>query len=171
MSRPPSRRRPLSRRRLRHVAAAAALAALAACEQERPEPVRGNPGPLATAATVKVSDLEPGPPAAYTTMTNPYEGDGSALAEGKRLYTWFNCAGCHGANGGGGMGPPFARGDWIYGGAPENLYASIAQGRPNGMPTFGGLIPDDQIWKLAAYVRSLAPADTAAGPGGSVTPP
>lgn len=133
--------------------------------------VRGSPGPSATAAVVVATELEPGPPMPSVNFANPFDGDELALAEGKRLYTWFNCAGCHGANGGGGMGPPFAKGDWIYGGAPENLYASIAQGRPNGMPTFGGRIPADQIWKLAAYVRSLAPADTTAGPGGSVTPP
>ena len=151
--------------------ALALLSAVSACDRERPTVVRGDPGPLATGAVVVATELEPGPPMADVDLINPYEGDDAALADGKRLYGWFNCAGCHGANGGGGMGPPFAKGDWIYGGEPENLYASIAQGRPNGMPTFGGRIPADQIWKLAAYVRSLAPADTTEGPGGSVSPP
>ena len=53
---------------------------------------------------------------------------------------------------------------WIYGSSPENIYATIVQGRPNGMPSFGGHIPDEQVWQLAAYVRSmsgLVPVDAA----------
>ena len=45
---------------------------------------------------------------------------------------------------------------WIYGSEPENIFATIMQGRPNGMPAFGGRIPDDQLWQLVAYVRSLS---------------
>ena len=77
------------------------------------------------------------------------------LSEGKRLYSWFNCSGCH-ANGGGGMGPALIDDKWIYGSAIESIHATIRDGRPNGMPTFGGKVPDDQIWELAAYVRSMA---------------
>jgi cytochrome c oxidase cbb3-type subunit 3 len=44
---------------------------------------------------------------------------------------------------------------WIYGSTPENIHASIVQGRPNGMPAFGGKIPDAQVWQLVAYVRAL----------------
>ena len=40
--------------------------------------------------------------------------------------------------GGGGIGPPLMDDRWIYGSAPENIYASIVQGRPNGMPAWGG---------------------------------
>ena len=45
--------------------------------------------------------------------------------------------------------------DWIYGGQPDNVYASIARGRPNGMPAFGNRIPEYQVWQLVAYVRSM----------------
>ena len=64
------------------------------------------------------------------------------------------------------MGPPFADGEWIYGGAPENIFASIDQGRPDGMPAFGGRVPDQQVWQLVAYVESLSglvPQDAAPG--------
>ncbi|HEX5819905.1 MAG TPA: c-type cytochrome, partial [Gemmatimonadales bacterium] len=44
---------------------------------------------------------------------------------------------------------------WLYGGAPANIYATIVQGRPNGMPSFGGRLTDDDVWKLVAYVRSM----------------
>jgi cytochrome c oxidase cbb3-type subunit 3 len=39
---------------------------------------------------------------------------------------------------------------WIYGDAIENIVATIREGRPNGMPSFRGRIPDDQIWQIAA---------------------
>jgi cytochrome c oxidase cbb3-type subunit 3 len=47
-------------------------------------------------------------------------------------------------------------GQWRYGGRVAQIHASIAQGRPNGMPSFAGKIPDDQIWQIAAYVRTLS---------------
>jgi cytochrome c oxidase cbb3-type subunit 3 len=71
------------------------------------------------------------------------------------LWTWYNCSGCH-ANGGGGPGPALMDDVWIYGGDAGTIYLTIANGRPNGMPAFGNRIPKDQIWQLAAYVRSLA---------------
>jgi len=79
-----------------------------------------------------------------------------AVAEGKRLYQAFNCDGCHGRGGGGGMGPPLMDAAWIYGVAPDNVYASIVRGRPNGMPAFGGRVTESQAWQLVAYVRSLS---------------
>ena len=79
-----------------------------------------------------------------------------AVAEGKRLYQAFNCDGCHGRGGGGGMGPPLMDAAWIYGVAPDNVYASIMRGRPNGMPAFGGRVTESQAWQLVAYVRSLS---------------
>ena len=53
------------------------------------------------------------------------------------------------------MGPPLIDDKWIYGSDPDQIFATIMQGRPNGMPSFRGKIPDYQVWQLAAYVRSL----------------
>jgi cytochrome c oxidase cbb3-type subunit 3 len=51
---------------------------------------------------------------------------------------------------------------WIYGGSVENIAASILQGRPNGMPSFRAIVAGNQVWQLAAYVKSLsAEADAA----------
>ncbi len=36
---------------------------------------------------------------------------------------------------------------------PENIYATIINGRPNGMPAFGGKIPPQQVWQIVAYVQ------------------
>ncbi|MDQ3802593.1 MAG: c-type cytochrome [Acidobacteriota bacterium] len=88
-------------------------------------------------------------------MKNEYEENAAALSDGKRLYTWFNCVGCH-AHGGGGMGPALMDDQWIYGGEPDQIFATIVEGRPNGMPSFRGKIPDYQVWQLAAYVRSMS---------------
>src|SRR5688500_550321 len=89
---------------------------------------------------------------------NPLASDANSRAAGKQLYLWFNCAGCHGVEGGGAIGPPLRDADWIYGSEPANIFQSIAQGRPNGMPAYGGKIPDTEIWRLELYVRSLAEA-------------
>lgn len=84
-----------------------------------------------------------------------YDESAYAIAEGKRLFGWFNCSGCHG-QGGGGMGPPLMDELWRYGSEPAAIFATIRDGRPNGMPAFGHRIPDQQLWWLTAYVRSMA---------------
>ncbi|KQX17656.1 c-type cytochrome [Sphingomonas sp. Root720] len=85
----------------------------------------------------------------------PYYGSAAAVVAGKRLYNQFNCVGCH-FNGGGGIGPALMDDTWIYGGRLDQIYASIYQGRPHGMPAWGGKIVDEQIWQIAAYVRSMS---------------
>jgi cytochrome c oxidase cbb3-type subunit 3 len=79
-----------------------------------------------------------------------------AISQGQQLYRQFNCGGCHATAGGGSIGPPLRDGTWVYGGSPEDLYRSIVEGRPNGMPAFGGRIPEQQVWQLVAFLRSLS---------------
>ena len=45
---------------------------------------------------------------------------------------------------------------WIYGSAPDAIFATIMNGRPNGMPSFRGRLTEAQAWQLVAYVRSLS---------------
>lgn len=130
---------------------------------------------------VRVSELQPGQPAPSHPDTSDYEENAWAQNEGKRLYAAFNCVGCH-AHGGGGMGPALMDAKWIYGSAPDQIFATIMEGRPNGMPSFRGKISDHQIWQIVAYVRSLSgltPRDAAPSrsdhmktspPGNSVDP-
>ena len=54
------------------------------------------------------------------------------------------------------MGPALSEGQFIYGSTPANLFLSIYQGRPNGMPAWGELLPKSTIWELVAYVQSIA---------------
>lgn len=130
---------------------------LGACEREdrsyRPDPVASE-----TTEQVALSSLAPGPNPPTTSVSGKgkdFQGNAYHLSQGKTLYTWFNCVGCH-ANGGGGMGPALMDDKWIYGSSIENIHATIRDGRPNGMPTFRDKIPDDQIWEIAAFVRSLS---------------
>lgn len=89
------------------------------------------------------------------TARGPYDGNAWATSEGKRLFSQMNCVGCH-SHGGGGMGPALMDGTWIYGSAPEEIFTTIVEGRPNGMPAFGGKLPAQQVWQLVAYVRSMS---------------
>jgi cytochrome c oxidase cbb3-type subunit 3 len=53
------------------------------------------------------------------------------------------------------MGPALMDNKWVYGSTPQQIFASIVEGRPNGMPSFRGKIVDVQVWQLVAYVRSV----------------
>ena len=64
------------------------------------------------------------------------------------------------------MGPPLMDDKWIYGYEGANIYQTIVEGRPNGMPAFRNKIPDAQVWMLVAYVQSMsgnAPMDALPG--------
>ncbi|MGH7679798.1 MAG: c-type cytochrome [Gemmatimonadaceae bacterium] len=89
------------------------------------------------------------------TLRNPYEGDANALATGAKLYISYNCIDCHGADGSGAMAPAFIDGRWHFGGSAAEVYESIAQGRPDGMPAWAGMLDAPSIWRLVTYVRSL----------------
>jgi len=131
--------------------------------------------PAVTAAEVIDSALDPGVNHSLISVdarADPYYDNAQAVQDGKRLFAAFNCNGCH-SSGGGGMGPSLMDDEWIYGDRLEQIHQSIVQGRPNGMPAWGGKIPDAQIWELATYVRSLSlPATLAAqtGPTPSQSP-
>lgn len=124
------------------------------CEREE-RGFRVDPPASSRINSKTLSDLQPGQTQAITGVKNEYEENAYALSEGKRLFSAYNCNGCH-ALGGGGMGPPLIDDKWIYGGRPEQIFSTIVEGRPNGMPSFRGKIADFQVWQLAAYVRSMS---------------
>jgi len=84
-----------------------------------------------------------------------YDNNAQAISRGQQLYMQMNCVGCH-SHGGGGMGPPLMDDQWRYGSRIDQVAATIAEGRPNGMPAWRDKLTEDQIWQIAAYVRSLA---------------
>jgi cytochrome c oxidase cbb3-type subunit 3 len=128
--------------------AALLLVLLAGCEQEQ-RPVREGPADrLAPAGTSTT-----GQPQERQAIANPYESQVHAINEGRRLYAWFNCNGCHAA-----------------GSEPAEIFATIMEGRPQGMPSFRGRIPEDDVWKIVAFVRSLSGLGTKLPEGAGSTP-
>jgi cytochrome c oxidase cbb3-type subunit 3 len=132
-------------------AASAASDAASAASASASTAASAASAPLASAFAPASSPLTP----VATSSRLGYEKNAVAVAEGKRLFRWYNCNGCH-ASGGGAIGPALMDDKWIYGSEPQQIVATILQGRPNGMPSFGGRIPEDQAWKIAAYVRSMS---------------
>jgi cytochrome c oxidase cbb3-type subunit 3 len=133
----------------------AAFLAGAACEREE----RGFRVRTPDSNRVSTKELsggfQAGNPSPTPAMINEYENNAYALSEGKHLFESMNCVGCH-AHGGGSIGPALMDAKWIYGSQPDQIFATITEGRPNGMPAFHGKLPDYQVWQLAAYVRSLS---------------
>jgi cytochrome c oxidase cbb3-type subunit 3 len=117
-----------------------------------------NPSPVAASSPPAIpTTVGPVPGAVPTaeTRSNPLAGDPVAAQNGRRLFLWFNCVGCHGGHAGGGMGPSLRRPDFLYGRRADQIFDSVAQGRSNGMPAWGTRIPEQQIWQLVAYIQSL----------------
>ena len=134
------------------------------CEREV-RPYQGLAVASARSQQPTLSQLYPGaqPPAAPE--NSPFQENAYGMSEGKRLFDNYNCSGCH-AHGGGGMGPPLMDDQWIYGSHPANIFETIVEGRPNGMPSFRNKISDQQVWQIVAYVQSMsgqAPIDVLPG--------
>ena len=74
---------------------------------------------------------------------------------GMRMFA-NNCAQCHGADAGGAYGFPNLRDDdWIYGGDPDTIKATLVNGRQAVMPAWGSVIGDDGIADVTQYVLGL----------------
>jgi len=95
---------------------------------------------------------------------NPLAGNPEAIAAGQKLFV-SACGGCHGLNAEGGRGPNLADGRLIRRSSARTLFNVVKQGVPGSdMPAFP--LPDEKIWQLLAYVRSLsAPAIESPPPG------
>ena len=130
--------------------------ALGACNREERHD-RSKPIGETVAAGVSPDTIIPGggPPPPLDPRAALYDNNAPAISEGQQLFSQMNCVGCH-SHGGGGMGPPLMDDEWRYGGRIDQIATTVAEGRPNGMPSWRGKLTDDQIWKLAAYVRSLS---------------
>jgi cytochrome c oxidase cbb3-type subunit III len=142
---------------------ACALLLLSGCDREQRR-FRENDRLSSPAQANPSNTLSPGAAAGIATgggasAQDIYRGNAYALSEGKRLFTYYNCSGCH-SRGGGGMGPALMDDEWAYDASPAEVYKSIVAGRPGGMPAFKGKIPEYQVWQLVAYVRSMSGQDS-----------
>jgi mono/diheme cytochrome c family protein len=122
------------------------------------------PGPRAGGNT---TNQEP------ATLTNPVASTPESIAAGKKAYD-ANCAACHGnmAQGAvkagisisiieeqGGKQPPDLTDDqYDYGASDEEIYRIIKKGiPPTMMAAWDGRIPDNDVWAIINYLRTLAP--------------
>jgi len=96
---------------------------------------------------------------------NPFTGQAEAIQEGKALYDRYGCATCHGRDGGGGggggQGPAVLDDEWVFGSDDETLFKLIRGELPGQtMPAAPGKdLPEEEVWKMLAYVRSLYRGD------------
>jgi cytochrome c oxidase cbb3-type subunit 3 len=142
------------------LASSAALVSLASCQRaEGGTALAAGPQAKADADTQAVIALPLGDVAggAETTaaLPNPYANDPNAVQLGHDLFVQMNCAGCHGYDAKGGMGPNLTDTYWRYGGVPASIFKSIYEGRPQGMPAWNPALPPSEIWKLVAYIETL----------------
>jgi cytochrome c oxidase cbb3-type subunit 3 len=148
--------RPRPHRRAEAALALALALALAGCTREdrdsRGTPVAETGPPAPETTTLYAGGPTPSKPDPRSAM---YEGNSFHVSQGQRLFSWMNCVGCH-AHGGGSIGPPLMDDQWRYGGSMEQIVSTIMQGRPNGMPSFRNKLTEQQVWELAAYVRSMS---------------
>ncbi|MDR3351977.1 MAG: cytochrome-c oxidase, cbb3-type subunit III [Zoogloeaceae bacterium] len=82
--------------------------------------------------------------------------DPTARAMGQRLFQAY-CIQCHGSDAKGGKGfPNLTDADWQWGGEPERIEETIAQGRDGVMTAHAELLTDEQTRDIAYYVRTLS---------------
>jgi cytochrome c oxidase cbb3-type subunit III len=76
------------------------------------------------------------------------------IAMGKKVFA-ERCVSCHGADAKGGIGPDLTRKEYKYGKTEQALTATIAEGRPGGMPAFKNDLSHEKIEGLVKYLLSL----------------
>lgn len=112
-----------------------------------------------TGVTNHPRHIQAGNVIAADTGGNPYPTDANAVKTGAALFQRYNCDGCHGDGAAGSVGPSLDDGRWRYGGTPREIYQSIYEGRPLGMPSYKA-VAREPIWYLVTYVRSLHDSTT-----------
>ncbi|MEP7382852.1 MAG: c-type cytochrome [Gemmatimonadota bacterium] len=114
-----------------------------------------NPAGLVTRVSPDADRTGPARPLTNSLQSATPAQSSPLVALGERLFVSYNCGDCHGAGGGGAMAPSLQDNRWHFGGSQDEVFRSIAEGRPGGMPTWGAIIPGPEMIALTAYVRSL----------------
>lgn len=106
-------------------------------------------------ANAQAQNTSQSPVGAVTAPTPAQLADPAWIDEGRVKFI-HTCSYCHGEAGDAGKNKPFRDHlNWD----PQAIHDTISDGRTNGaniMPSWEGSIPDDEIWKIVAYIRSLA---------------
>lgn len=105
-------------------------------------------------------------------IKNPVPSTPESIAAGKKAYD-TNCAGCHGNLGqgaekagiiisviedqGGKQPPDLTDDQWDHGSTDGEIFTAAKKGiPPTMMAPWEGRIPDNDIWSIVNYLRSLA---------------
>src|SRR2546426_4597235 len=116
---------------------------------------------IASLLTLVLLSLADGRVAAQNPQTkNPFQGNPDATRSGMGMFR-ARCADCHGVDARGIRSPDLTQ-VWASGRTDEGLFKTLRNGIPNTeMPAVGARVSDDEIWKILAYLRTLAaPAPT-----------
>ena len=96
-------------------------------------------------------------------VRNPH-ATAADVAAGAKIFR-SHCAQCHGAKGGGGLGPNLTTGVFYHGSTDADLYNNITGGiAGTAMP--GSFFDGTQVWQIVAFVRSLSQVAAATPPTG-----
>jgi len=138
-------------------------------------------------AKISPSDLIKSAPKG--TLVNPYKDtQADIVAQGEALFGSSSCSACHGAAGGGGLGPSVTNDIWVYGGDDDTLFRLIALGSDGlqaqgysrkghesivaPMPPFGAALKNsDDLWKILAFIRAHYQGDPSRKFGSAAAPP
>jgi mono/diheme cytochrome c family protein len=121
--------------------------------------------------TALIAYLHAGLPAVAGATAPPVQTDQGAVVEGSQLYVRYGCVNCHGPNGLGGVPnpvsedktiPPLSGADFFKEfNTDQKIIDVIRSGSVLGrapivsMPHWGGILTDQQLRALAAYIKTL----------------
>jgi putative heme-binding domain-containing protein len=87
--------------------------------------------------------------------TNPLAGDADAIQSGMGMFR-SRCADCHGMDARGVRGPDLTQ-VWASGRTDAGLFRTLRRGVPGTeMPSVGPRTSDDEVWKMLAYLKTIA---------------
>ena len=89
---------------------------------------------------------------------NPYRGDAAAIVEGQQVFLQI-CAACHKPDASGLVGPSLVDPYWKYGHTDAELFQTVMEGRPAGMPGWGAQLGSEKVWRALAYLETLPKSD------------
>ncbi len=89
---------------------------------------------------------------------NPFPADDQAAIEAGNtlVHGSLGCTSCHGPELAGGLGPNLTDAEWVYGNSDADIFETLTNGRPGGMPAFSAQTSEEERWQIVTYLKSLS---------------